>query len=96
MNEKRKKKSYSDGTKPIESTSFLPKSQKRTQFYFNKDENIFKLHVEQGIQDWKFISTHFNFQYPKSCLDRFYSYSDPNLNREDWTEEEDINRLNFK
>ncbi|OHS98138.1 DNA-binding protein reb1 [Tritrichomonas foetus] len=62
---------------------------KRSRFSKEEDDKLDKLVIKYGQHNWQKIADKIGTKSVRQCRDRWKNYVDPNLNSNDWSNEED-------
>lgn len=59
-----------------------------------EDETVVRLVDVHGTKKWSLIARHLNGRLGKQCRERWYNHLDPNINKGDWSNQEDQALIN--
>ena len=71
------------------------RSAPKKKFSPEEDELLKRLVAEYGEFEWELIASKFNNRNARQCHDRWKFYVNPKLNKEPFTEEEDMRLINL-
>lgn len=71
------------------STAMSTSKQNKGPWSEEEDKKLIHLVEENGAGRWSFISSHFSDRIGKQCRERWYNHLDPNVNKTQWSKEEE-------
>lgn len=75
--------------KQNENKEYKRRRSNKSKFTIDEDNLLLNLVSKYGEKNWKKIAAEFDGRSVRQCRDRYRHYLSPDLNKKDWTEDED-------
>ncbi len=66
------------------------KKLKKRKFTYEEDERLMELTEKYGTSSWRLVAKNMDGRNTRQCRDRWKHYLSPDINRDEWSEEEDM------